>query len=125
MTRRTGVLLLAGIVIQAAAFSWLYGDLIYLRQPVARLVQHGPERFSRHATRALERRDLTRGHLETIAEVAQTFRLAHLEVTALERRTALDPGDRRIAFRFAEALRRQGDRVRAEQIYTQLAEAAP
>ena len=125
MGRRAGVLLVAGIVIQAAAFSWLYSDLIYLRQPVATLVQHGPERFGRHAVRALERRRLTRGHLETIAEVAQTFRLAHLEVTALERRAALDPGDRRIALRFAEALRRQGDRVRAERIYMQLAEAAP
>ena len=125
MTRRIGVLVLVGIAIQGAAFAWVYGDLIYLRRPVATLVRSGPDPFVRHATRALERPRLTRGHLETIAQVAQTFRLAHLEVTALERHAAMDPRDRRIALRFAEALRRQGDMVRAERIYRNLAEAKP
>jgi hypothetical protein len=115
--------LLVSLCVQGAAFAWMYDDLIYLRLPASSLLRGGPERFERHAARALERPSLTRGHLETIADVARTFHLPHLEVTALERRLALDPADRRVKLRFAEALRRQGDRVRAERSFTELLEA--
>jgi hypothetical protein len=123
--RRLAAALLVGLVVQGSVFAWRYEDLIYLRRPVAALLGGGRDRFVRHASRALERPTLTRAHLDTIAEAAQGFGLIHFEVTARERRVALDPADRAIKLRFAEALRRQGDRVRAERQFKQLVEAAP
>lgn len=123
--RRLATALLVGLVVQGTVFAWRYEDLIYLRRPVAALLGGGRDRFVRHASHALERPNLTRAHLDTIAEAAHGFGLIHLEVTARERRVALDPADRAIKLRFAEALRRQGDRVRAERLFQQLVEAAP
>jgi hypothetical protein len=123
--RRLAAVLLLSLLAQGSLFAWMYGDLVYLRLPRASLVGNGPATFARHATEALERPSLTRGHLDTIADMAQTFRRAHLEVTARERRLTLDPTDRALKLRFAEALRRQGDRVRAERLFLELVEAEP
>ena len=122
--RRLGALLLVSLIVQGTVFATRYEDLIYLRQPVDSLLGGGRERFARHAARALERPSLTRSHLETIAEVARVYQLGHLEVTARERRATLDPDDRGVKLLFAEALRRQGDRVRAERLLEELVEAA-
>lgn len=114
---------IAALLLQGGAFAFYYGDLLYLRRPVADIASGAPGTFARHAADALKRPKLTQQHLETIAAAAERFRLHGLEIHALDRRTAEDPRDRTVRLRLADALRRAGDYSRAERIYSEILES--
>src|SRR5688572_33323643 len=121
MTLKRFAFILAGaLALQGAVFAICYRDLLYLRGPVSAIVAAPPERFVRHATHALGRRQLTAGHLETIASAAAALHQPSLEVRALQRRQEIDRTDRSVRLRLADALRRAGDYAQAEQIYLDL-----
>jgi hypothetical protein len=115
MVRPFLVALAAGVVIQGGVMAVRYDDLLYLRQPVARMMHDDRATFTRHASRALERTSLTRRHLESIADVAQSFGDHTLEVQATERRLTLDPDDVWVRLRYADTLRRAGNFPAAER----------
>ena len=118
--KRFACILAAALTLQGAVFAICYRDLLYLRRPVSDIVAAPPELFVRHATQALERRQLTAGHLETIASAAAVLQQPSLEVRALQRRQQLDRADRSVRLRLADALRRAGDYAQAEHIYLDL-----
>lgn len=120
MIKRFMLIFLVGVALQATVFAVYYDDLLYLRQPVATLVQAPRDTFERRATRALTRRRLTAKHLETIAAAAAALHLPHLEVRALERRLEAEPSDAALRLRLADALRRDGQLDRAEHLYLDL-----
>ncbi len=115
--RRLMVAFLLALLAQTGVFAWRYRDLLYLRRPAAELAAGDARQFTDTAADALARRDLTRRHLDTIAEAAARLRQANLEVRALERRLEQDPQDNEIQLRLADAVRRAGDLKRAESLY--------
>jgi hypothetical protein len=112
------------LILEAGAFAYYYGDLLYLRQPAETLATDSAATFARHATEALERRRLTRQHLETIASTAQRFNLPAIELRALRRRSELDSLDTSLRLRLADALRRSEHFDEAEHIYLEVLEAS-
>jgi thioredoxin-like negative regulator of GroEL len=118
MSFRHFVLLLGlAVAAQAAVFNRYYTDLLYLRRPVAALVQGPVDEFRAQAQSALGRQGLTRHHLDTIAETARATGQADIEVRALERLMALHPTDTAIALRLADAWRRTGRLEEADAAY--------
>jgi hypothetical protein len=105
------------LLLEAAGFAYYYRDLLYLRRPATTLLADSAPSFAEHATSALDRRRLTRQHLETIANTAQGFNLRGIELRALRRRSELDPLDATLRLRLADALRRSQHFDEAEQMY--------
>lgn len=124
MTRRFLTMMVVALLLQGTVFAIYYDDLLFLRQPLPQITAGPVDTFTGHAAAALGRRRLTVGHLETIAGGAQAFRLHDMEVTALERRLVLTPGDRAVRLRLADALRRAGRLADAESIYLDLLAAS-
>lgn len=121
MSFRTFLFVLAlAMTIQAAVFSRHYTDLLYLRGSVDVLAQSGAGEFKQQAASALGRNQLTRRHLDTIAETARRTNQPDLEVRALERLAAQYPADTTIALRLADAWRRAGRLADAEAAYRRL-----
>jgi hypothetical protein len=121
MSFRTFLFVLAlAMTVQAAVFSRHYTDLLYLRGPVDLLAQSGANEFKQQAESALGRGQLTRRHLETIAETARRTNQPDLEVRALERLAGQYPADRTITLRLADAWRRAGRLAEAEAAYQRL-----
>ncbi len=115
---------IVALLLEATAFGYYYSDLLYLRQPAEVLAAGDAATFTANANGALERRQLTRQHLETIARTAQLLRLPALEARALERRAALDPRDANTYLRLADAMRRAGRFAESEQIYLAVLEVS-
>lgn len=121
MTFRTFLFVLAlAMTVQVAVFTHYYDDLLYLRQPADALAQALPDEFRQQAESALARAQLTRHHLETIAETARRASQHDLEVRALERLAHQHPGDIDVALRLADAWRRAGRLGDAEATYRRL-----
>jgi hypothetical protein len=118
---RFSVVLAIALLLQAGVFAFAYSDLLYLRRPTDAIASDPRATFRANAEAALSRPDLTRRHLEAIADAAQRFGELKYEVRALERRLVLDPADDRIRLRLADALRRSGQLAKAEAIYLQVA----
>ena len=112
------------LLLEAGGFAYYYSDLLYLRRPAANLLTDSAASFADHATSALDRRRLTRQHLETIAKTAQGFNLPGIELRALRRRSELDPLDANLRLRLADALRRSQHFGEAEQIYLDVLDRA-
>jgi DNA-binding SARP family transcriptional activator len=108
------------MAIQATVFSRHYTDLLYLRSPVDVLAQSSADEFKHQAESALTRAQLTRHHLDTIAETARRTNQPDLEVRALERLSARYPADTGITLRLADAWRRAGRLSDAEKTYRRL-----
>ena len=109
--------------LQAGVFAWRYQDLLYFRQPVSAIIAAGPDAFEVHANEALGRSQITRQHLETIADAAAHFKSPAVELRALQRTVKLDPTDMRMKLRLADALRRSGQYERAETLYREVLKA--
>ncbi|MCC7043972.1 MAG: hypothetical protein IT183_08920 [Acidobacteria bacterium] len=124
MTRRFLTMMVVALLLQGTVFAIYYDDLLFLRQPLPQIAAGPVEAFTGHATAALGRRRLTVRHLETIAGGAQAFDLHDMEVTALERRLVLTPGDSAVRLRLADALRRAGRLAEAESIYLDILAAS-
>jgi hypothetical protein len=120
MIRRFLLGLGLAIALQATAFAIYYDDLIFLRRSVPQIVAGSRETFVRHAEAALVREHITVRHAETIAQAAREFGVTSLEVAALERRVRMSPSDQDVRFRFADALRRNGQFAEAEATYLAL-----
>ena len=114
---RLAVALGLALSAQAGVFAWRYQDLIYFRQPVAVISQAPADEFERYANEALNRSQITRQHLDTIADAAVSFQSPVVELRALERAVKVDPTDARLKMRLADALRRSGNYKRAEALY--------
>jgi thioredoxin-like negative regulator of GroEL len=104
------------LVAQGGVFVWRFADLIYLRQPVED-VAGNREAFHVHAIDALGRTQLTRQHLDTLADAAARLGDVRIEAAALERRLEKNPDDVRIKLRLADALRRAGEFDRAATLF--------
>ena len=121
MSFRTFLFVLAlAMAVQAGVFSRQYTDLLYLRGPVDVLALSSPDEFKQQAVSALTRAQLTRHHLDTIAETARRTNQPELEVRALERLSARYPADTGITLRLADAWRRAGRLPDAEKAYRRL-----
>jgi hypothetical protein len=107
----------AALLLMTGVFFWRYSDLVYLHQPIPTIEQGGRDTFTAHVDHALARTDLTRRHLDTIADVAARFGDPRLEAQALARRTEQDPANLRIQLRLADAYRRAGDLTHAERFF--------
>lgn len=105
------------LLAMTGVFVWRYSDLLYLRQPVASIEHAGRQAFTDQVALALARPDLTRRHLDTIADAAARFGDLNLEALALMRRQEQDPDDLNIRLRLADALRRAGNYARAEELF--------
>jgi tetratricopeptide repeat protein len=105
------------LLLQAGVFAWTYQDLMFFRQPLGAIVDAGPEAFEVHAVDALNRPQITRRHLETIADAAHAFKSPAVELRALERAVKIDPADGPLKLKLADALRRSGQLRRAEVLY--------
>lgn len=115
---------ISALIIEGAAFTIWFDDLLYLRQP-PEVIAAGPlDTFERHAADALRRDRLTAHHLETMAAAARAFGRYDLEVHALERRARQTSTDPALQLRIADALRRAGRLGEAEQIYLDVLERA-
>jgi uncharacterized protein with von Willebrand factor type A (vWA) domain len=126
MTFRRFVLFLTlAIVGEVGVFAASYQDLLFLRQPSAALLASPPGVFEARADHALRRKQLTRQHLDTIATTARAFDLPGLERRSLERAVAEHPTDIDLRLRLADAMRRGGDLVRAEQLFQAVLNALP
>ena len=111
------------LLLQAGVFAWTYQDLMFFRQPMAAIVEAGPDAFEVHAVEALSRSQVTRRHLETIADAAHTFKSPAVELRALERAVKVDPTDGKLKLKLADALRRSGQLARAELLYREVLKA--
>ena len=111
------------LLLQAGVFAWTYQDLMFFRQPMAAIVEAGPEAFEVNAVEALNRPLVTRRHLETIADAAHTFKSPAVELRALERAVKVDPTDGALKLKLADALRRSGQLRRSEALYRQVLKA--
>jgi hypothetical protein len=105
------------LLLQGSVFAVYYGDLLFLRQPVAVIASGSPETFREHAATALERSRVTVRHVDTMAEAADVLGMHDLEIRARQRRMAMTPDDRQARLRLADALRRGGQFGDAEAIY--------
>jgi hypothetical protein len=120
MKPSTGIaLLVALIVAEGAVFGAMYWDLIYLSLPASRLTADAGT-FRKSAARALDRPDLRRRHLETIATVASLRNEQTLALAALQRLVSRHPGEAKVSLRLAEALRSLHRYEEAEAIYRRL-----
>ena len=108
------------LFLQAGLFAWSYRDLLYFRKSPAAIVTDGASTFAAQAEEALSRKQLTRQHLETIADTALRLGQSKYEIAALVRRLQLDPRDEGIRVRLAEAYVRSGQLDRAEALYLQM-----
>lgn len=124
MIRRFLLIMTAALVLQGTVFAIYYDDLLYLRRPLADIVERAPDDFARQAESALARERLTLHHLDSIAGGAQAFNLGEIEVVALERRVSITPSDRGARLRLADALRRATRLPEAEHLYLELLESA-
>ncbi len=115
--RRLLLLFLLALCGEVALFAVSYQDLLFLRQPQARLRAESAATFVRHAEAALSRSHVTRRHLEAIAAGARDHQTSDLETRALTRVSAAFPDDVGLRLRLADALRRAGQLERAEQVY--------
>ena len=115
--KRLALAFMGMLALEVAMFFVTYRDLIPLRTPQAAMAGSSSMDFSRSAGSALERPKLTTAQLESIAAVAQTLRLPDLETRALSRLADTQPDDLEMKLRLADALRRQGDFARGEQVY--------
>ena len=104
------------LLLQAGVFAWTYQDLMFFRQPLAAITEAGPDVFEKHAVDALNRPQVTRRHLETIADAARVFKSPAVELRALERAVQVDRNDGPLKLKLADALRRSGHLVRAESL---------
>ena len=120
---RLAITLGIALSLQAGVFAWRYQDLLYFRQPAAAVIQAGPDAFEVYANEALGRSQITRQHLETIADVALHFKSPAVELRALNRAVKLDPNDIPMKARLADALRRSGQFERAEVLYREVLKA--
>ena len=121
LLKRFVLVLAVAFAAQAAVFAFTYRDLLALRLPAAALAA-SPLTLTGTAEAALARPTLTRRHLETIAEATHRAGQVDLEVRALARLAALEPGDPTIAVRYGDALRRAGRLDEAEQVFRQVLE---
>jgi hypothetical protein len=122
LTRFFALLLLL-LFIEAAVFVRAHDDLIALRDDPATLAQD-PARLRRIAQRALDRRRVTRHHLDTLAAAAQRAALHDIEIEALNRLHHGHPNDRILTLRLADAYRRARDFERAAELYEGLLQEA-
>jgi len=120
---RLAITLGIALSLQAGVFAWRYQDLLYFRQPVSVITKAAPEEFEIYANEALNRSQITRQHLETIADAAAHFKSPAVELRALQRAVKLDPADKRMKLRLADALRRSGQFERAEALYRDVLKA--
>ncbi len=121
MLRRFIIIVLVGLLAEAAVFALAYDDLLALRH-------QGPEIesvFIQRAGRVLSRKKVTRAHLEAVASQAQALGLASIEVRALDACARLSPNDAALTLRRADAFRRAGDYARAASLYQDLLAQAP
>ena len=89
MLRRFVMIVLVGLLAEAAVFALAYDDLLALRYTGASVESD----FIQRADRVLSRRKVTRAHLEAIASQAQSLGLAAIEVRALDACASLSPHD--------------------------------
>jgi hypothetical protein len=115
--KRFLLFLSVALLCEAGIFAVSHDDLIFLRRPVPQILAGSRETFRTYATEALDRPDLTRRNLETIAATAQGFGMTPLEVAVLDRLSTEAPSDLAVRLRLADALRRAGHLERAERIY--------
>ena len=120
---RLAITLGIALSLQAGVFAWRYQDLLYFRRPVAAVIQAGPDAFEIYANEALGRSQITRQHLETIADAAAHFKSPAVELRALRRAVKIDPDDNPMKLRLADALRRSGNFVEAEKFYREALKA--
>lgn len=108
---------------QAGVFAFTYRDLLALRKDPSTLAQ-SREVLARVAEAALSRPVLTRRHLETLAQAAHESGDLGIELRALERLTALAPGEPGAALRYGDALRRAGRHGEAGRVFQALIDRA-
>ena len=113
--------LVVALIVQAGVFALRYDDLLYLRRAPDAIGKDAPSTFAVNAAQALARPDLTRQHLDTIADAARRLGESAFEVRALERRLEMDPMDHQVRLRLADALRRAGRLEEAEAMYLDVA----
>lgn len=113
--------LIVVLMLQAGVFAVAYSDLLYLRRPTDAIASDPRATFEANANEALSRPNLTRRHLDAIADAAKRLGDPKHEVQALQRRLAQDPTDDRVRLRLADALRRNGQLDKAEALYLTLA----
>lgn len=121
MLRRFVMIVLVGLLAEAAVFALAYDDLLALRYTGASVESD----FIQRADRVLSRRKVTRAHLEAIASQAQSLGLVAIEVRALDACASLSLHDAPLTLRRADALRRAGDYARAAQLYQDVLDRAP
>lgn len=121
--RRLFAIITCVILLEIAVFQFVYRDLLWLNQPVATLQAESVDRAGGTARDALERRHLTRRHLEALAAATVAPELVREHVRALERLHELDPDDPHIAIRLGDAYRRVGKFDEARRLFTTALEA--
>ena len=119
-TTRLFLALVIAIVAQGAVFAWRYSDLLYLHQPVPAIAGGDAATFTARANEALARPAVTRQHLDTIADAAESLGSAELEIRALERRITLEPSNAAVKLRLADVLQKSGQLQRAEALYQEV-----
>jgi hypothetical protein len=122
---RISLLFVLALVCEVGVFATSYQDLLFLRQPVERLLSETPTTFAAQAEKALSRPRLTRQHLETIAATGRGFQMSALEVRSFERLVSDYPSEPELRLRYADALQRSGDYTRAQRIYQDVLASQP
>lgn len=114
--KRFFLLLLLAVAAQGVWFWYHYSDLLALRSPASVLAE-SPETFRGVAAKALQRPQLTRRHLERLAETAALTSDVDIEITARQRLWQLAPGEAPLGLQLADALRRGKRTDEAARVY--------
>lgn len=125
MTRRRIVsTLLVAMVLQAGIFGVLYHDLLWLNGSPTVLQAADPASVRRTAVAVLERKHVTRHHLESLALATGRPELLAEHVQTLRRLRELYPDEPQVALRLADALRRAGRHDEARTLFMDILEGA-
>lgn len=117
--KRFFLLLLVAVAAQGAWFAYHYSDLLALRSSASDLAA-SPDHFRTVAAQAMQRPELTRHHLETLADAAKITGDIEIEVTARQRLWESYSSEQHLGLQLADALRRAKRLDDAERVYQQL-----
>jgi Flp pilus assembly protein TadD len=125
MTRRRLVsTLLVALMLQAGLFGVLYRDLLWLNGSLTVLQAAALESARRTAGAVLERKHVSRRHLESLALATNRPELLAEHVQTLTRLRELSPDEPTVALRLADALRRARRHDEARALFMDVLEGA-